>query len=141
MTNNVLKWPYLMLISGILNCILGIVHQVVLYVNYGKYAKLITSETEHILSDATLFSMGIGTTLLFIGLLSCYCYTGIKKRERWAFTVGLGVSCLLILFALKIIAVVGGNHPIAYVHLFTSFLNGFPLITNRGVLSCSQVPA
>ncbi len=125
MKKNTMKLTHLMLISGVLNCILGIIHQIALY------AKLITPETEPILSDATLFSMGIGTTLFFMGLLSCYCYTGIKNGERWAFTVGSGISCLLVLYALKIIAMLGINHPITYVHLFTSFLNGFPLIANR----------
>ncbi|MBN2011884.1 hypothetical protein JW960_21325 [candidate division KSB1 bacterium] len=117
-------------ISGVLNILLGIIHHIVLYITYHKYNALIRSEITTLLSDFLLFSMGIGVVLIFVGLLTCYCYSGIKMNEKWAWVILVGVSVLLFIFALAVIVVVSITAPIAYVHLLNSVLIGIPLLIN-----------
>ncbi len=134
MVINSLKSLRFILVSGILNCLLAIIHYIVLYFTYSEYAVLETPETVQVIADALLFSIAVGNTLLFIGLLTCYCYTGIKRRDKWAVEIGSGASVLLCTFAFTIIAVAGFNQPIAYVHLSNSLMIGIPLVINRSSL-------
>lgn len=119
------------LISGILNCILGVAHQVVLYFTYKDYSALITPQAEQVLADFLLFSIGTGITLLFVGLFMIYCYIVIKRGERWAYVIGIGASLLLLSFAAAIWVIMGIDQPIGYIHLLNSLLIGVPLIINR----------
>ena len=125
------KGIILILISGILNCLLGIVHQVVLYFSYKEYEALITPEADKVLADFLLFSIALGITLFFIGLLMIYCYSGMKRGEKWSYVVCIGASVLLLAFTITIGCVIGFDQPVAYVHLVNSILIAIPLILSR----------
>jgi hypothetical protein len=117
-------------ISGILNIILGILHQIVLYYEYRKFSTFKNPETTEWITNLLLYSMGIGTTLILMGLLSCYCYYGIENNEEWAKVVAAGISLLLLSFAIKSFIVQGHRAYVSYVHLLNSLLIGIPLAVN-----------
>lgn len=117
-------------VSGVLNILLGILHQVVLYFEYQKAAVFLTPETEGWITDFLLFSMAIGVVLLFMGAATCYGYYGLKNDERWAKVIAAGISLLLLVFAVGGIIIQGPGAFIIWVHLFNSLLIGIPLLAN-----------
>jgi hypothetical protein len=127
------KTPRIMILiffSGILNILLGILHQFVLYFDYQKYVCFRTAETAQCLADFLIFSMAVGIVLIFMGLLTCYCYSGIKKNEKWAWVISSGISLLLFIFMVAGLIILGVKTPIAYVHLLNSLLISIPLLLN-----------
>ncbi len=131
MKSGSMKGSVFVLISGILNCLLSVVHQVVLYLSYPAMATVRNETTEQIVGDAILFSIATGFTLIFVGWLTILSYTGIKKKEKWAFRTGIGAAALLLSFSITIIVLMGFNQPIAYVHLTTASMIGIPLLIHR----------
>ena len=121
------KGTRLIFMSGLLNCLLGIVHQIILYDTYMDYANQGIVAPTSLLLDFLLFSMATGTTLFFVGLLTCYSYRGIVQGEKRSTVIAVGISGLLFLFAVKIFAVFGFSHPIAYVHCVNALLIIVPL--------------
>ncbi len=128
------RYVILILVSGILNCLLAVAHQVVVYFTYLDYQALITPEAEPVLKDFLLFSIGIGVVLLFVGLLTIYCYRGIKRGQRWGIVIGGGISVFLLVVFILITVITGADQPVAYVHLLNSLLVGVPVMLNRGLL-------
>ncbi len=124
-------WP--IFVSGVLNCILGIVHQIILYFTYQNYMSQITAASGELLSDYLLFSMAIGTVIFFIGLLTCYSYRGVVQGEKRSIITCAGICGLLFLFAIKIFVIFGPSHPIAYVHLINSLLIATSLMLRKKV--------
>ncbi|MCP4346685.1 MAG: hypothetical protein GY795_14305 [Desulfobacterales bacterium] len=118
-------------ISGVLNILLGILHQIVLYIQYQKMSVLKNPETAYWITDLVLFSIAVGTVLIFLGFLSCYCYYGVKNNEKWAKVTASGISLLLLAFAIEVFIIRGHGEFIFYVHLFNSLLIGIPLIINK----------
>ena len=133
MKTNTLKGVKLIFISGILNNLLSIAHFVFLYLTYTEYASVITPEAKHVLSDFLLFSTGMGFSVLFIGILSLYCYTGLKHKEKWAINICLGASLYLFIAAITILVIMGFDQPIAYVHILNGLMIGIPLLINRNL--------
>lgn len=121
----------LVFVSGILNILLGILHQINLYFNYQELKIFNNSLTTNLLSDYVLFSMGMGVTLLLLGFLSCYSYYGIKKKEIWAYFISSAVSCYLFLAAFIIVLLQGFSHFVIYVHLINVLLICIPLIVKK----------
>ncbi len=133
MASGSLKGSKLMLVSGVFNCLLSIIHFAVLYITYQGYSKLIPPEAAMVLTDTLLFSLGIGTTLLFTGALICYCYFGFLQKQKWAYVISSGAAILLLCFSLSTIVLMGPDHPIAHIHLLNSVMIGVPLVLNRKV--------
>jgi hypothetical protein len=121
----------LVLISGIINCLLAVVHQIVLYSTYAEYKALITPQAAPVLADFLLFSIGLGIVLLFVGALAIYCYGGLKRGERWAYVIAGGAALLLFALATTIGCVIGFDQAVSLIHFFDGLLIAIPLIINR----------
>ena len=121
----------LVLISGIINCLLAVVHQIVLYFTYAHYKTLITPQAAPVLEDFLLFSIGLGIVLLFVGLMTIYSYSGLKRGERWAYVVAAGAALLLFAMATTIGCVIGFDQVVSMIHFVDGLLIAVPLMINR----------
>ena len=130
MKNN-LKAGFLIPTSGILNILLSIVHQIVLYFSYVQYKSQIMPSQAGLLSELLLFSLGMGFVLLFVGIGTLYCYAGIKRGETWAFHIASAFALFLLIATTLVLLVDGFDGFVAYIHLLNALFIIIPIRINR----------
>ncbi|MFQ6120215.1 MAG: hypothetical protein ACE5KE_10060 [Methanosarcinales archaeon] len=117
------KWVFIM---GILIVILGIIHN--------GATPLISSDLDILPKNVMLVMIfmfvGTGTAIIFAGLLTIYCSFGLKKSERMAWVIAMGVGVFIGLLGIGAVITMP-NNPFAYIMSAFSILVIIPLLIHR----------
>ena len=116
----VYRW---LLITGSLISLLGVAHLVIA-------VPLGIEDVKSLPRSAALpLTLGNIVTALAVGgagLLTIYCASGLKRAERWAWTIALGAGIFMTLVGIGYIVVTPDN-PFAYLALVVALCDLAPL--------------
>jgi magnesium-transporting ATPase (P-type) len=112
------------LAAGILIAILGMIHNAATKeVYYSGYDKL---PLHHGWVFIYMFLL-VGTAVVFAGGLVVYCSFGLRRSERWSWSIALGVGVFMVILVSGAVMVMPGN-LFAYIGLALALMEILPLI-------------
>jgi hypothetical protein len=115
------------LITGSLISLLGIAHLVIAVPMGIEFVKSLPVDAAHAL---TLGNIVTAIAVFGAGLLTIYCVSGLKRAERWAWTIAVGAGIFMILVGIGYIIVTPHN-PFAYLAFVVALCALAPLMLFR----------
>jgi hypothetical protein len=100
----------LILVKGILNTLLGVVHIVGAFTF--ETVKISGQGTAEMRRDYILWFYGVGVFILFMGLVDILCYRGLKAGMSWAWRMSLLCAAFTTITGLSGVAVFGVSPPL-----------------------------
>jgi hypothetical protein len=119
-----------LLITGSLMSLLGVAHLLIAVPMGIEFVKSLPGEAAHAL---TLGNIVTAVAVFCAGLLTIYCAPGLKRHERWAWTIAVGAGIFMSLVGIGYVLITPDN-PFAYLAFVVALCDVAPLGIYRKLL-------
>jgi hypothetical protein len=113
-----------LLITGSIMSLLGIAHLVIAVPMGIVFVKSLPREAALAL---TLGNIVTAVAVGGAGLLTIYCASGLKRTERWAWTIAVGVGMFMTMVGIGYVLITP-NNPFAYIAFIVAICDLVPLV-------------